>query len=126
MRSLLKKKHSVITSSEIEHTISYEDTLFDSPCEVTLYFTEKSDVLYMVKFLWKSTSAAEVVFDALVNNHGEPLQPDPDIDRYAWTDEENQDNIAFDCSNGVVELYYSAGDIYKAAKPDEKTKIDKF
>lgn len=126
VKTQLKDKNRTIVTSKTEHTIAYEDTLFGSWCEVSLFFTEKSEVLFMVKLFWKDTSSAEVIFDALVKNHGEPLQPDPDIDRFAWVDEESEDSIAFDCSGGVTELYYSAGDIYKGVKSDGKQKAGRF
>jgi hypothetical protein len=122
----LTNKHPVIVSSKEETVIQYSDILFGRPCEFFLYFTGKSEILYMVKIVWKTLSVAGQLREALINNHGQPVQPEEGVDRYAWVDEGNEDSIALDYSSEATELYYSSGDIYKTPKPDEQSKIDRF
>jgi hypothetical protein len=124
-KEAVKKKHKEIVSSEIEKTVSYTQTLFDSPCEVTLYFTKPNEFLFMVKFVWKTPLVGEKVLDHLVKSHGEPLQPDENMNRFAWT-ADNGESIALDVNSEVTELYYAAGEDSKTPNSDDKEKPDTF
>lgn len=125
VKEALKKEHNEIFSSETEKTVGYNKNIFDSPCEITFYFTDPNEFLCMVKFVWKTSLVGEKVLDYLVKNHGEPLQPDADTDRFAWI-KESGESIALEVDDDSTKLYYSAGEASKTSSSDVEEKPDNF
>jgi hypothetical protein len=111
-KEIVQKKHQHIVTSDIEKTISYKDDIFGSLCEVNLFFTPKSEVLYMVKILWQSPGSGEKVRNALAVKYGEPIKPDAEFERYAWFGKAEDEMIALDYSGKTTELIFSAPDAY--------------
>jgi hypothetical protein len=120
IKAIVQKKHKNIVISQIEKTINYKDDIFDSLCEVTLLFTPKSEVLYLVKILWKNPETGEKVRNALAARYGEPLKADAEFERYAWFGQNEGEIISLDYSGKTTELIFSVPDAYPTKEKDSK------
>jgi hypothetical protein len=120
-KEIVQKKHQHIVTSDIEKTISYKDDIFGSSCEVNLLFTPKSEVLYMVKILWKTPETGEKARNALTLKYGEPVKPEAEFERYAWFGRKEGELISLDYSGKTTELIFSAPDAYPEKEKNNET-----
>ncbi len=107
-KELLRKSNKAIVYTGSDK-ISYRDTISGEPSQVSLLFTSKSQLLFMIQVVFDKYSAAEKVKDTLTKIHGQPMKESSDLDRYIWSDDSGC-VIGLSYGQGQAELIYSAGD----------------
>jgi hypothetical protein len=109
-----------------KNTVSYKDKILGEDCEVSFYFSPKSEILYLIKLRWDKPDIGDEVLDLLIAKHDSPYQEQKGVDRYIWRGKSNEDIIALDYSTGATELFYQMDESLLDAGKEIKEEGDYF
>ena len=85
IKQQLKEKD--IDYIQLESNLGYESIVWNSPCQILLGFTPKSNLLSSVSLTWNNTSIGEEIKRKISMQHGNPKPREGIKNVYDWMDD---------------------------------------